>query len=64
MGDAVTIYRLREQSKLYKKWTRLDKDARRFVLAEHLDKEISDASFKSAVREWRKQERERIKDRG
>lgn len=55
MGDAVTVYRLRHNDKLYKKWSRMDKDARRFMLDEHLDVEdITDKTWGEALKKLRK----------
>lgn len=42
---------------LYRKWVRLDEDARRFILGKLLDQNITEDAYKSAVKEWRKQQR-------
>lgn len=64
MGDAVTVYNLRQDMKLYRKWARLDQDARRFVLRKLLDQEITEKLYKSAVKEWRKEQREKAIESG
>lgn len=62
MGDAVTVYRLRHNTDLYRKWMRLSKEARRFVLSEHPDQDITADTYKAAVRKWRKQEKLKLVD--
>lgn len=61
MGDIITIYNLRQNPKIYKKWNGMSIEGKRFMLDGLLGEEITEQAWASRLKQWRKKQRENQK---